>query len=107
MIEDTAMAYRATDNLPAIHPGEFLDDELKALGMSARKFAEHIDVAPNAVTRIINGEQRITAEMAMRLGKVFGTGERYWMNLQDHYDAKNAREKMAVKIAAIEPLVAA
>jgi plasmid maintenance system antidote protein VapI len=43
----------------------------------------------------------------MRLGKAFGTGERYWMNLQTHYDAKLAREKMAAKIAAIEPLVAA
>ena len=27
------------DNLPPIHPGRFLRDELEALGMSARKFA--------------------------------------------------------------------
>jgi len=100
------VAYRATDNLAPVHPGEFLADELEAVGLSARKFAAHIGVPPNAVTEIINGQRRVTAEMAMRLGKAFGTGERYWMNLQSHYDAKLAREKMVEKIAAIEPLVA-
>ncbi len=40
-IED-AMPYTAIDNLPPVHPGEILKDELEALNMSARKFAEHI-----------------------------------------------------------------
>jgi addiction module HigA family antidote len=102
-----AMAYQATDNLPAVHPGEILADELEALKFSARKFADHIGVPPNAVTTIINGERGISAEMALRLGHVFGTGERYWMNLQSRYEAKLARAKMAKKIAAIRPLVAA
>jgi addiction module HigA family antidote len=99
------MAYPAVDNLPAVHPGEFLADELKALNMSARKFAEHIGVPPNAVTMIIRGERGISAEMALRLGRVFATGERYWMNLQSHYEAKIARGKMAEKVAALQPLV--
>jgi addiction module HigA family antidote len=101
------MAYPATDNLPPVHPGELLADELAAVGLSARRFAGHIGVPPNAVTAILNGERRVTAEMALRLGKAFGTGERYWMNLQTLYDTKIAREKMAERIAAIEPLVTA
>src|SRR6266852_1374221 len=101
------MAYQAKDNLPAVHPGEILADELQALGLSARKFAAHIDVPPNAVTAIMHGDRSITAEMAMRLGKAFGTGERYWMNLQSYYDGKVARAKMADKIKDIAPLVAA
>jgi addiction module HigA family antidote len=105
MIEGTIMAYQAVDNLPAVHPGEFLADELEALNMSARKFAAHIDVPPNAITTIIKGERGISAEMALRLGRVFATGERYWMNLQSHYEVKIAREKMAEKVAAIQPLV--
>jgi antitoxin HigA-1 len=99
------MAYHAVDNLPPVHPGEFLADELEALNMSARKFAEHISVPPNAVTGIINGGRRISAQMAMRLGRAFGTGERYWMNLQSLYDAKLAHEEMGEKLAAIRPLV--
>jgi antitoxin HigA-1 len=99
------MAHRAIDNLPAVHPGEFLADELGALHMSARKFAEHIDVPPNAITTIINGQRGISAEMALRLGQVFGTGERYWMNLQSLYEAKLARDKLGEKVADIQPLV--
>ncbi len=100
------MTFPAIDNLPAVHPGEFLADELTALGLSARKFARHVGVPPNAITMIIKGERGVSAEMAMRLGKAFGTGERYWRNLQTHYEAKIARAKMGEKIAAIQPLVA-
>jgi addiction module HigA family antidote len=101
------MAYQATDNLPAIHPGEILGDELEALGLSARKFAAHIGVPPNSVTDILNGDRKITAEMAMRLGQAFGTGEHYWLNLQSYYDAKLARISMGEKIKEIASLVAA
>lgn len=101
------MGYTAPDNLPAMHPGEILRDELAELGLSARKFAAHIGVPANAVTQILNGERGVTAEMALRLGRAFGTGEGYWMSLQSCHDAKLARARMAEAIAAIKPLVAA
>ena len=100
------MSYTATDKLPPVHPGEILRDELDALGLSARKFAEAIGVPPNAVTQILRGERGISAEMALRLGIAFGTDERYWMNLQNSYDAKVARAKMADKLPTIRRLVA-
>jgi antitoxin HigA-1 len=53
------MSY-TTDGLPPSHPGSFLRDELEALGLSARKFAEHIHVPHNAVTGIMNGERSTT-----------------------------------------------
>jgi addiction module HigA family antidote len=85
-----------------------LKDELEALGLSARKFAAHIGVPPNAITEILNGDRGVTAEMALRLGAAFNLPDgRFWMNLQSNYDAKLAREKMRDKIAAIEPLVTA
>jgi hypothetical protein len=36
----------AIDNLPPIHPGEILKEELEALLLSARKFAQHIQAPP-------------------------------------------------------------
>jgi antitoxin HigA-1 len=82
------MTFPATDNLPPIHPGEVLRDDLEALGLSARRFAGHIGVPPNAVTEILNGERRITAPMALRFAKAFGTDARYWTNLQSLYETK-------------------
>jgi antitoxin HigA-1 len=99
------VAYPALDNLPPVHPGEILRDELEALGMSATRFAHHLGVTPNAITRILNGEHDITAKMALRLSRVFGTSEQYWLNLQGIYDIKVARVK--VDVSEIVPLVAA
>jgi addiction module HigA family antidote len=100
------MAYTAPDNLPPVHPGEILRDELAALGMSARKFASHIGVPANAITAILNGKRGVSAAMALRLGKAFGTGERYWINLQSYYETKVAKAELAGKIDAIVPLTA-
>jgi addiction module HigA family antidote len=101
------MPYVVPDNLPPVHPGEILRDELEALGFSARKFAKHVGVPANAITAILNGKRGISAAMALRLGKAFGTGERYWINLQTYYETKIARAELGEKIDAIAPLVAA
>jgi addiction module HigA family antidote len=87
------MAY-PVDNLPPIHPGVFLRDELEALGLSARKFAEHIHVPHNAVTSIMNADRAVSAQMAIRIGQAFGTTPQYWLNLQSIYDLKVARAEM-------------
>jgi plasmid maintenance system antidote protein VapI len=46
----------------AIHPGEHLADELKALGMSAAALSRDINVPVNRITGIINGTRAITAD---------------------------------------------
>ncbi len=94
------MAY-PIDNLPPVHPGSFLRDELEALGLSARKFADHILVPHNAVTGIMNGDRSVTAQMAVRLGLAFGTTAQYWMNLQTIYDLKRARAEMPAEVLQI------
>ncbi len=94
------------DNLPPVHPGSFLRDEIDALGMSARKFAAHIHVPHNAVTGIMNGERSISAQMAIRLGQAFGTTPRYWLNLQMIFDLKRAQADMPIEATRIEILAA-
>lgn len=90
------------DRLPPIHPGGFLRDELEALGLSARKFAAHIHVPHNAVTGIMNGERSISAQMAIRLGRAFGTTPQYRLNLQSIYDLKLAQAEMPAEVLQIE-----
>jgi addiction module HigA family antidote len=95
------------NNLPPVHPGRLLRRELDFLEMSARKFAEHIGVPPNAVTEILNGDRSVTAQMAIRLGKAFGTTAQYWLNLQTMYDLKRAQADMPAGTENIQQLVAA
>jgi addiction module HigA family antidote len=106
MPKHTAMP-EPIDNLPPIHPGIFLRNDLEALGLSARKFAEHIHVPHNAVTGIMNGERAISAQMAIRLGQAFGTTPRYWLTLQAIHDLKQDRTEMPAGALQIEPCVAA
>ena len=75
----------------AIHPGEHLAEELKALGLSASDFARRLDVPVNRITAILNGERRIDAVSALRLGHWFGTRAEFWLNLQVRYDLWRAR----------------
>ena len=74
------------------HPGEILFEEfLKPFGMSARALASALDVPPNRITEIINGERSVTADTAIRLGRYFGTSGEFWLNLQTAYDLSRAR----------------
>lgn len=93
------------DQLPPIHPGGILRDELLALGLSARKFAEHICVPHNAITGIMNGDRAVSAQMAIRLGKAFNTPPQYWLNLQSIHDLKRAQAEMPADTSQIEACV--
>jgi addiction module HigA family antidote len=53
----------------AIHPGEHLAEELKALSMSAAELARRIEVPTNRITQILNGARSITGDTALRLAE--------------------------------------
>jgi antitoxin HigA-1 len=90
-----------------IHPGEFLQDELEELGISAAELARRIHVPANRVSQILAGRRNISADTALRLGRWFGTGPDIWLNLQKAYELDLARQHMGDAIEAIEPRVAA
>ena len=90
--------------LIAIHPGEHLAEELKALNMSAAELARQIDVPTNRVTQILNGTRSITGDTALRLGHFFGTSAQFWLNLQSLYDLRLAEEKAGKSIRALPKL---
>jgi hypothetical protein len=53
------------------------------------------------------GGDWITANTALRLGRFFGTGERFWLNLQQAYDIECAKAGLGRRLLReVEPLVA-
>lgn len=86
--------------LAAIHPGEHLAEELKALDMSAAELARKLDVPTNRITQILNGARAITGDTALRLAHFFGTSPQFWLNLQSLYDLRRAQKKVgrAIKV---------
>ena len=90
--------------LTAIHPGEHLAEELRALEMSAAELARKIHVPTNRITQILNGTRAITGDTALRLAHFFGTSAQFWMNLQSLYDLRLAREEAGKSIKSLPTL---
>ena len=87
-----------------IHPGEILRDELDSLNISATELARTINVPANRVSQILLGKRSISADTALRLGKLFRTGPQFWLNLQTAYEIDLAKAGAGPDINAIVPL---
>lgn len=88
----------------AIHPGDQLAEELKALEMSAAGLARQLKVPTNRVTGILNGQRAITGDTALRLGHFFGTSPQFWLNLQSLHDLRVAEQKAGRTIKTLPKL---
>jgi addiction module HigA family antidote len=85
--------------LDPIHPGEILrEDFLKPFGISINRLARDLDVPPNRISMIVNGERSITADTALRLATCFGMSPETWLNLQSEYDIRVARRQNGQEI---------
>ena len=92
-----------TKNL--IHPGEILLEEfLKPMGISQNKLAMDIHVPAPRINAIVKGTRAISADTALRLGRYFGTGPEFWINLQSNYDLCIAATESQREIEAIPQL---
>lgn len=87
-----------------VHPGEILLEEyLKPLRLSSTALAKQLLVSVPTVNEIVRQRRAITAEMAVRLAKFFGTSEQFWLNLQAAYDVSRAKEKLTDTLKEIKP----
>jgi antitoxin HigA-1 len=83
---------KAAKRLEPIPPGEILFEEfMRPYGISQNRLARDIDVNPARINDIVHGRSAITAAIALRLGKYFGTSPELWLNLQSDYDLRRAR----------------
>ena len=89
-----------------MHPGRVLELEfLELLGMSAYGLAKAIGVMPPRAYEVLRGERAVSADTALRLGRYFGTGAEFWINLQSRYDLEVARDRAGAEIEReVKPL---
>ena len=80
----------AKNKMQPVHPGEILREEIEAMSLSAKAFAEALDVPANRVTAILNAQRGITADTALRLARYLGTSAEFWLNLQKSYELRLA-----------------
>lgn len=89
---------------PAIHPGEFLSEILEELGLSQAAFAKAVGVSTMRISHVVTGKRPVTAELALRFGRVLGQSPEYWLNLQRAYDLAMAQQAVGREIKGLRPL---
>lgn len=82
-----------------VHPGEVLREELDALEMSAKAFAEALHVPSNRISAILKGQRGVTADSALRISRYLGTSPEMWLNLQQAYELRTAEIESGSRIA--------
>ena len=81
-----------------VHPGEILGEELDTLGLSANELAKALDVSPNCISEVLSGQRDVTADIALRLARYFGTTSQVWLNLQKTYELRRAEIEVGQRI---------
>ena len=88
--------YVANDVTPAIpvHPGGILGEELKARGISQKKFAEAVGMQASHLSALIHGTRNFTLAVAKKIASgLEGIPAELWMKLQEHYNADVLRKR--------------
>ncbi|MCP8884942.1 HigA family addiction module antitoxin [Devosia sp. XJ19-1] len=93
-----------TESIPAVrgdwcppHPGELLaEDVIPATGKSKSEIARLLGISRQHLHDILSEQKPVSAEMAVRLGKLFGNGPRLWVGMQIAYDTWHAERSVDV-----------
>ncbi len=77
----------------ATPPGATIKEQLQDRGMSQKEFAARMNVSEKHMSRLINGDVKLTPEMADKLEMVLGIPTEFWMNLEAIYQKKKIKAK--------------
>ena len=81
------------------HPGRIVRDEcLEPLGLTVTEGARVLGVSRQALNNLVNEKSAISAEMAVRLAKAFGSAADTWLRMHVSHDlARIAESSIHVK----------
>lgn len=88
-----------------VHPGQIIRHEcLEPLGLNVTAAAKALGVSRQALNNVVNGKSGVSAEMAIRLSKAFGSTPEVWVRMQAAFDLAQAMNRArAIKVTRIYP----
>ncbi|MCK4837448.1 MAG: HigA family addiction module antidote protein [Desulfobulbaceae bacterium] len=81
-----------------------LEEFLIPMGMTQRELAKAIHVPYQRVNKIINKRRGVTPSTALRLAKLFGMSEDFWVSLQLRWDLYRTKQAEGKELKTIKPL---
>lgn len=83
----------APKNEQIIETGDFLKEYISAIGVRNKQFANYIDIKESNLSAVLKGRRKINAELAYKLGQLFGVHPNLWQLIQ----SKNDMHRFEVK----------
>lgn len=109
METNTENKHLANEVIPAypVHPGSILGEELKARGISQKKFAETVGLQATHLSALIHGTRNFTAAVAAKIASgLEGIPADLWMRLQERYnvDVQRKRVNTSMLVSGYHPV---
>ena len=82
-----------------------LEEFMQPLGISAYKLAKDINVPISRIQDILKDKRKITVDTSLRLARYFNVSDKYFLNLQNDIDIRNALVSMNNELENIKSLV--
>jgi addiction module HigA family antidote len=81
-----------------VHPGAILQEMLDEKGVSQSELARHLHTDIARINEICRQRRGISAEIAVMLGKAFGSSAALWLNLQANWELSQVDPRAARSI---------
>ena len=79
--------------------GSIIKEYLEEYGITQKELAERIDSSEKHISNVLNGNNRLTEEFALKLEKVLtNVPASYWLNYEAKYREQLAREEELIRI---------
>ena len=97
-------AAKRNPNRCPTHPGALLREVIPATGRSKTEIAALLGISRQHLHDILKERKPVSANVAVRLGKLFGDGADVWVRMQGAYDTWCAERELAREIRKIPTL---
>ena len=96
----------------AVSPGDVILLEMDARKMRRTDLSAKSGISVKKITDIITGRSAITPSMAPKLTSALGMNDRYWLNLECHYQENLSRgrwrkQKENIQLGIVVTVIAA
>ena len=79
-----------------------LEEIMQPLGLSAYRLAKDINVSTSRIQEILKDKRKTTVDTSLRLARYFNISDKYFLNLQNDIDIRNALLTMNSELSNIK-----
>ena len=78
----------------ATPPGATITEQLEERGMTQNEFSKRMGMSEKQISQLMNGDVRVTSDMAEKLELVLGVPADFWNKLESIYQEKLVKAKL-------------